>query len=127
MKLNRFIAVLAAVLLIGAFSVNAQVVNANLTGTVTMDKNPLPGVTVTATSPNMQGTRTTTSDVNGNYNLAAVPPGTYKIVTEMQGMQTVTRNVLVGVGQTSRVDATLKMSAVADALTVTASAPPVLA
>jgi hypothetical protein len=101
-------------------------VTANLTGTVTMDNNPLPGATVTATSPQMQGSRTTTSDVNGNYNIGAVPPGTYKVVIEMQGMQTVTRNVLVGVGQTGRADATLKMSAVAEAITVTASAPAVL-
>jgi hypothetical protein len=123
MRLSRFLVVLTV--LLASFSMFAQV-TANLTGTVTMDNNPLPGATVTATSPNMQGTRTTTSDVNGNYNLASVPPGTYKVVIEMQGMQTVTRNVLVGVGQTSRVDATLKMSAVAEAITVTASAPAVL-
>ena len=123
MRFSRILVVLTV--LLASFSMFAQV-TANLTGTVTMDNNPLPGATVTATSPNMQGTRTTTSDVNGNYNIAAVPPGTYKIVIEMQGMQTVTRNVLVGVGQTSRVDATLKMSAVAEAITVTASAPAVL-
>ena len=123
MRFSRILVVLTV--LLASFSMFAQV-TANLTGTVTMDNNPLPGATVTATSPNMQGSRTTTSDVNGNYNIAAVPPGTYKIVIEMQGMQTVTRNVLVGVGQTSRVDATLKMSAVAEAITVTASAPAVL-
>jgi Carboxypeptidase regulatory-like domain/TonB dependent receptor-like, beta-barrel/TonB-dependent Receptor Plug Domain len=123
MRLTRTLVVLTV--LLASFSMFAQV-TANLTGTVTMDNNPLPGATVTATSPQMQGSRTTTSDVNGNYNIASVPPGTYKVVIEMQGMQTVTRNVLVGVGQTSRVDATMKMSAVAEAITVTASAPAVL-
>ena len=126
MKFNRFIAVFAAVLLVGAFSVNAQVVNASLTGTVTMDGNPLPGVTVTITSPNMQGSRTTTSDVNGNYNFAAIPAGTYKVTFEMQGMQNVNRNVQVGVGQTGRADAEMKLTAVSEAITVTASAPAVL-
>jgi hypothetical protein len=101
-------------------------VTANLTGTVMMDNNPLPGATVTITSPGMQGSRTTTSDVNGNYNFAALPPGTFKVSIEMQGMQTVTRNLLIGVGQTARADATLKMSSVAEAITVTASAPAVL-
>src|SRR5438477_4914591 len=126
MKLNRFIAVIAVVLLASALSVSAQSVNANLTGTVLMDNNPLPGVTVTISSPNMQGTRTTTTDVNGNYNFAAIPPGTYKIVFEMQGMQNVSRNVLAGVGQTGRADATMHLTAVAEAITVTASAPAVL-
>ncbi|MEA2328424.1 MAG: hypothetical protein QOE68_3383, partial [Thermoanaerobaculia bacterium] len=126
MKLNRFFAVFAAVLLIGAFSVSAQVINANLTGTITMDKNPLPGVSVTISSPNMQGTRTTTTDVNGNYNFAAIPAGTYKVQIEMQGMQGVTRNLLIGVGQTGRADADMHLTAVAEAITVTASAPAVL-
>src|SRR5438477_3996954 len=126
MKLNRFIAVLAVVLLASAFSVSAQNINANLTGTVTMDKNPLPGVTVTIASPNMQGTRTTTTDVNGNYNFGAIPAGTYKVTFEMQGMQNVSRNVQAGVGQTGRTDVDMKLTAVAEAITVTASAPAVL-
>ena len=127
MRLNRFIAVIAAVLLIGgAFSAYGQNVNAQLTGTVTMDKNPLPGVTVTISSPNMQGTRTTTTDVNGNYNFAAIPAGTYKVQLEMQGMQNISRTVQVGVGQTGRADADMKLTAVAEAITVTASAPAVL-
>ena len=56
MKLNRFLAVLAAVLLIGipAFAQTT----ANLTGTVTLGGNPLPGATVTISSPNLLGTRT---------------------------------------------------------------------
>jgi len=126
MKLNRLIAVFAAVLLVGAFTVHAQNINANLTGTVTMDNNPLPGVTVTIASPNMQGTRTTTTDVNGNYNFAAIPAGTYKVTFEMQGMQNVNRSVQVGVGQTGRADATMRLTAVAEAITVTAAAPAVL-
>jgi hypothetical protein len=123
MRLSRFFVVLAV--LLASLSAFAQI-TANLTGTVTMDNNPLPGVTVTVTSPNMQGSRTTTTDVNGNYNIAALPPGTYKVVIEMQGMQTITRTVQAGVGQTGRADATMKMSAVAEAITVTAAAPAVL-
>ena len=87
MKL-RFLAVVAAVLIAGSSIAFGQVVNANLTVTVTMDNAPLPGVTVTVKSPAMQGTRTTTTDVNGNYNIAAVPPGSYKVTFEMQGLQT---------------------------------------
>jgi hypothetical protein len=123
MRLSRFFVVLTV--LLASLSAFAQI-TANLTGTVTMDNNPLPGVTVTITSPNMQGSRTTTTDVNGNYNFAALPPGSYKVAIEMQGMQTVTRNLTIGVGQTGRADAAMKMSAVAEAITVTAAAPAVL-
>src|ERR1051326_3941690 len=127
MRLNRFIAVIAAVLLIGgAFSAYGQNVNAQLTGTVTRDKNPLPGVTVTIASPNMQGTRTTQTDVNGNYNFAAIPAGTYKVTFEMQGMQNVNRNVQVGAGQTGRAAATMGLTAIAEAIPVTPPAPAVL-
>ncbi len=125
MKL-RLLALIAAVLLVGSSLAFGQVVNGNLTGTVMMDNAPLPGVTVTITSPNMQGTRSTTSDVNGNYNFAALPPGTYKVTFEMQGMANIVRTAQVGVGQTGRADATMHLTSVAEAITVTASAPAVL-
>jgi Carboxypeptidase regulatory-like domain/TonB dependent receptor/TonB-dependent Receptor Plug Domain len=124
MKLNRFWLVLAAVLLVGT-SAFAQTTS-NLTGRVTMDGNPLPGVTVTISAPQMQGTRTAVSDVNGNYNFTAIPPGQYTIRFEMESMQTVTRTSQVGLGQTGRTDVTMRLTAVAEAITVTASAPAVL-
>jgi outer membrane receptor protein involved in Fe transport len=124
MKLNRFWAVLAVALLIST-SAFAQV-SSNLTGRVLMDGNALPGVTVTISSPALQGTRTAVTDVNGNYNFAALPPGDYTVRFEMESMQTVTRTQRVGLGQTGRVDAEMRLTAVAEAITVTASAPAVL-
>lgn len=123
MKLNRFWAVLA-VLLVGT-SAFAQTTS-SLTGRVTMDGNPLPGVTVTISSPQMQGTRTAITDVNGNYNFTSIPPGQYTVRFEMESMQTVTRTSRVGLGQTGRSDAEMRLTAVAEAITVTASAPAVL-
>jgi len=99
---------------------------ANLTGTVSTDGTPLPGATVTISSPNLQGTRTDTTDVNGNYNFGSIPPGEYTVRFELQGLQTITRSARIGVSQTGRADADLKVSAVADVITVTAAAPAVL-
>jgi len=124
MKLNRFWLVLAVVLLVGT-SAFAQT-TASLTGRVTMDGNPLPGVTVTISAPQMQGTRTAVTDVNGNYNLTAIPPGQYTVRFEMESMQTLTRTSQIGLGQTGRSDVTMRLTAVAEAITVTASAPAVL-
>ncbi|HEX6177388.1 MAG TPA: TonB-dependent receptor, partial [Thermoanaerobaculia bacterium] len=124
MKLYRALVVLTAVLLIGT-SAFAQV-SSNLTGRASMDGNPLPGVTVTISSPALQGTRTTVTDVNGNYNFAALPPGDYTVRFEMESMQTITRAQRVGLGQTGRVDVEMSLTAVAEAITVTAAAPAVL-
>ena len=124
MKLNRFLAVIAVVLLITT-SAFAQV-SSNLTGRVTMDGSPLPGVMVTISSPALQGTRTAYTDVNGTYNFSALPPGDYTVRFEMESMQTVTRTQRVGLGQTGRIDADMRLTTVAEAITVTAAAPAVL-
>jgi outer membrane receptor protein involved in Fe transport len=113
-----------AVLLI-AVSAFAQTTG-SLTGRVTMDGNALPGVTVTVSSPNLQGTRTTVTDVNGNYNFGALPPGEYTVRFEMESMSTVTRTTRLGVSQRGAVDAEMRLTTVAEAITVTAAAPAVL-
>lgn len=126
MRFSRFLAVVA-MLLLASVSVFAQgTVTGNLTGTVTSDGAPLPGATITATSPQLQGTRTAVSDANGNFNLAALPPGDYTVRVSLEGLQEVTRSVRVTVAGTSRVDVDLKVSAVTESITVTASAPAVL-
>jgi outer membrane receptor protein involved in Fe transport len=97
-----------------------------LTGTVTTEGAPLPGVTVSISSPSLQGTRTAITDSNGNYTFGALPPGTYAVTFELEGMQRITRSVQVNLAGTARADASLGLSAVAEAITVTAAAPTVL-
>ncbi|HSP13626.1 MAG TPA: carboxypeptidase regulatory-like domain-containing protein [Thermoanaerobaculia bacterium] len=104
----------------------AQGTTGQLTGTVTQAGAPLPGVTITISSPNLQGTRTSTTNENGAYNFPALPPGDYTVVFALEGMQTMSRKTNVGLVTTARVDAELKMAKVAEAITVTASAPTVL-
>jgi|SRR5437867_1544871 len=60
---------------------------ATLTGTVTTEGKGLPGVTVTVSSPNLQGTRTTVSGANGDYVFPSLPPGPYKVDFDLEGMQ----------------------------------------
>ncbi|HEY0372131.1 MAG TPA: TonB-dependent receptor, partial [Thermoanaerobaculia bacterium] len=98
----------------------------NLTGTVTFDNAPLPGATVTISSPALQGTRSTTTDVNGNYNFSALPPGQYSVQFMMESMEQATVPARVTLGGTSRADATLRLTTVAESITVTAAAPAVL-
>jgi len=97
-----------------------------LTGTVTSEGAPLPGVTVTVTSPALQGERTAVTGEGGAYSFPALPPGQYAITFELSGMQKVTKKIGVTLAQTARADADLKMSTVSEAVTVTATAPAVL-
>ena len=124
MKLIR-ISSLALLMLIVAAGAFAQTTS-NLTGTVTSGGSPLPGVTVTITSPNLQGSRTAVTAEGGAYSFAALPPGAYSVSFDLAGMKPVTKTQQLQLGTTARVDAELKVAGVAETLTVTASAPSVL-
>jgi hypothetical protein len=79
-------------LLFLAVSVLAQSIpTATLTGTVSADGAALPGVTVTVTSPNLQGARTAETSSSGDYLVPLLPPGEYLVRYELAGMQSVTR------------------------------------
>ncbi len=125
MNLKRHVVLAVAFLMVVTGSLFAQTTG-TLIGNATTEGVPLPGVTVTISSPQLQGTRTAVTDVNGNYKIGALPPGPYTVVFELEGMRTVTRNVNVNVSSTSRADAAMVLSAVAEAITVTATAPAVL-
>src|SRR5437899_10146660 len=71
---SRFAA--AALSLAFASAVFAQT-SASLTGTVTAGGRPLAGVTVTISSPALQGTRSAVTGDSGAYELASLPPGKY--------------------------------------------------
>src|SRR5437588_5227611 len=113
----RYLAVVVVLLI--TFSAFSQTTS-QLVGTVTSDNAPLPGATVTISSPALQGVRTTVTGASGDYNFGALPPGQYSITINLQGMQTVRQNVTLRLAQTSRADADLKVSSVSKAITVTA-------
>src|SRR5262245_20328162 len=64
------------------------------------------------------------TDVTGNYFVPALIPGHYKVETEKQGFKTVTvPDVEVAVSQTLRVDVTMPVGQLAEAVSVQAEAP----
>src|SRR5215212_3623743 len=117
---------LIASLLLAAATLYGQATTSTLVGTVTSDGTPLPGVTVTITSPSLLGTRNTVTLANGDYFFPALPPGSYSITFELQGLQTVTRKAVLKLAETSRADADLKATKVEESITVTATSPSVL-
>src|SRR5262249_34928877 len=65
----------------------------------------LPGVTVTATSPRLQGVRPATTTGNGDYVLPLLPSGVYTITFELSGFQKVTMTETLAPTQALPVDA----------------------
>ena len=124
MRISRFIVLIAAFLLMPA-CLFAQV-TAELTGSVTSDGKPLPGVTVTISAPTMQGSRTAYTGENGGYQFSGLTPGEYTVHFELSGLAPTTQKVSVKLSQTARADADLKVASVTEAITVTASTPTVL-
>lgn len=84
----------------------------------------LPGVTITITSPSMQGTRSDVTDNEGSYRFPAVPPGEYRITYELTGFGTVVREgVRVGLGFTATVNVDMRVAALQETVTVTGESP----
>ena len=71
-------------------------------GTITDQSNtPLPGVTVTLTSPNLQGTRTAVTSADGRYRFPAVPPGSYTVTAELASFGKVQKKATVTLDATA--------------------------
>ena len=116
-------AIVLLLLLLASTTAFGQMTTGSVVGTVTSDGAPLPGVTVTATSPNLQGARTTVTGEAGGFSLPNLPPGSYRLRFELAGMQRTEKKITVNVSQTSRADLAMRVESVSESVTVTAAAP----
>ncbi|MCC5874398.1 MAG: carboxypeptidase regulatory-like domain-containing protein [Gammaproteobacteria bacterium] len=92
---SSLLLIFAAVALIATPAL-AQNPTGALTGFVTgPDGAALTGVTVTATSPQMQGAKVVTTDPSGSYKLTFIPPGQYQVTYRLKGFNTSTREVRI--------------------------------
>ena len=119
---KRFV-VFLVVLAVASTAIPQSIPLSTLTGKVTADGAALPGVTVTVSSPNLQGTRASVTSSAGDYLLPFLPPGDYRVTFELSGMQTTTRKVILTAARTDRVDIELRPSTVSESITVTAETP----
>ena len=124
MKLvTRFaIALAVAVFLLAPALVVAQTTG-TVEGTVADESGaPLPGVTVTIASPNLQGGRSAVTGADGRYRFPSVPPGQYKVTGELSNFGKVQKAATVALDATATVNLQLSISASAE-VTVTGEAP----
>ena len=123
--MRRLLLSVAAALLAAATSVFAQ---GEQSGAIrgrlaSSDGLPLPGATVSVASPALQGTRSTTADVNGVYLVSGLPPGEYEVRFELSGFATAVRRLTVPFGSTLVLDQQLAIATVTETVDVKAGPP----
>src|SRR4029077_4728015 len=118
------IGALVAVVL-SAAPATAQITQGRLIGLVTDAQGAvLPGVAVTTTSPALIGQQTTVTQPDGRYLFPALPTGVYKVVVELAGFRTSTReNIQFARGQPISVDAQLGLASLSENVTVAPASP----
>lgn len=82
----------------------------------------LPGVTVTITSPSLQGSRTTTTNTAGEYTFPLLPPGKYHVEAALSGFENVVRDTVeVSLNKVTKINLPMTLSRVSESVTVSAT------
>ena len=91
--MRRVLLLTAALVCVHSYGITGQGRQSGAVGgrVSSADGLPLPGVTITATSPASQAERVVATDVNGVYALPGLPPGSYTIRFVLDGLTTVER------------------------------------
>ena len=118
-------ALIVLAVLVFSMSLVAQQRTGNIYGKIVdAERNPLPGVTITLTGPQMAPMTTVTSEV-GMYRFPSVPPGSeYMIKAELQGFKTQSQgSIVVNIGGNSEINLVMEVGKLEEQVTVTASTP----
>src|SRR5258708_13852878 len=107
---------LAACLSLSAMPASAQTGDGSLRGYVKDEQGGvLPGVTVTAKSPDLLAPVTAVSDAAGYYRLNNLPPGTFTVTAELAGFATIRREgIVMRVGLTFTLDIEMKVATLSE-------------
>jgi hypothetical protein len=113
------------VLIVLTAPASAQISTAEINGRVSDTSGAvLPGATVTMTQTATGLTRNTVTDASGLYLISNLPTGPYRLEISLQGFKTYVQTGLVlQVGATPTVNATLALGSLEEAVTVEAAAP----
>lgn len=116
---SRSLVALLAILILSS-AAHAQTGRATVKGTVRdQQSNVVAGATVTLTNADQNFSRTQTTNENGGYTFATIPPGTYKLEVEAAGFKKVAiADVQALVDTTIDVDAALEVGAVSEIVNI---------
>ncbi len=128
MQPRTFVAIAFALLCLALTPAWAQAPTGSISGRVaSSDGQALPGVTVSVTSPNLQGVRSAVTAETGDYHMPLLPPGVYSISFELGGFQTATRTEPIAGTQRVVVDVTMALAALAAEVEVVGQVQPFVA
>ena len=128
MRFVRVLSVALALFFLASSTAAAQTATATtgaINGRVTDNTGAvLPGVTVTAASPSMMGTRTAVTNDEGQYRFPAIPPGVYQLTYELSGFGSVKREeIRITLGFTATVNVEMGVASLQESVTVTGASP----
>jgi hypothetical protein len=84
----------------------------------------LPGVTVTVTSPQLQGANSTVTDATGQFRFPTLPPGAYRVKAELSGFKPVEQaDVRIGIDQTVTLPLKMQVAGVSETVNVLGASP----
>jgi hypothetical protein len=127
MKFKMMIVLCAFLLVYSSIALSQSKETGAIIGTVNDEEGaPLPGVSVTVSSPNIMGDRTTVTDANGRFRFPALRPGAYSVKAELPGFNTVVRTD-IRLHTTIRLitDFTMAITTIEEEVTVIAESPTV--
>jgi carboxypeptidase family protein/TonB-dependent receptor-like protein len=115
------LAALLSLMLPSSAAAQSQITTAAIEGVVADSSGAvLPGVTVELRNVDTNFTRTAVTDRDGRFVALQLPPGRYTVKFTLPGFATlVQENVNISVGESARVSPAMKLSGVAETVTVT--------
>ncbi len=115
-------AALAAIMSLGSLiTLSAQTTTGSITGRIAdSSQAAMSGVELTAVSADTGLERRSSTNQEGLYTFALLPPGAYQVTVQARGFRSTTRSAQLLVSQTIRLDFTLELGTVAEAVEVSA-------
>src|SRR5712691_4833897 len=84
----------------------------------------LPGVTVTVTSPQLQGANTAVTDASGQFRFPSLPPGMYTVKADLAGFKPVEQSdVRITIDQTVTLPLKMLIAGLAETVNVLGTSP----
>lgn len=128
MNSGRIVTLLLLIIFVPPFAF-AQKETGAIEGTILdSESRPIPGATLTATSPMLiGGSRTAYTNESGFYRFPVLPPGVYEVKAELSGFQTVVRkDIVLSIITTLTLDFTLQLLQTSEVIEVSGERPPLI-
>ena len=122
---TRLVVLAVSIASVLTVSLSAQQGTSEIAGRVTDEQGgALPGASVTLTNEESGAFRDLATGPDGSYFAGQMKPGRYKIVIKLQSFTTFERTGLIlQLGQTLTINATMKLGALQETVTITAESP----